>query len=87
MLRSNFILKASLVDDHVEECFFSNRYTVAEVIQLAFSHGVEYDDEDDSCNRAGLDSVLGICGNYALTFDFQTRCFDVYEYVRPFNLR
>ena len=87
MLRSKFIIKASLVDEHVEDLFFSNRYSVAEVIQFDFKHGVDYDDSDDSFSMAGLDSVVGICGNYALTFDLQEHCFDVLEYARPFNLR
>ena len=87
MLRSKFIIKASLIDEHVEDLFFSNSYSVAEVIQFAFNYGVHYDDRDDSLSIAGLDSVVGICGNYALTFDLKEHCFDVFEYVRPFNLR
>lgn len=88
MKRAKFIIKASLVDYHVEELFLSNRFSVAEVIQYAFNHGVnDYDDADDSLNTNYLDSVVGICGNYALTYDDQEHIFDVYEFVRPFNLR
>lgn len=88
MKRPKFVIKASLVDYHVEELFLSNRFSVAEVIQYAFNHGVnDYDDSDDSLNNYYLDSVVGICGNYALTYDDQEHCFDVFEFVRPFNLR
>ena len=86
--RPRFIIRASLVDYHVEKLFVTNQFSVAEVIQYAFNHGVnDYDDADDSLNAYYLDSVVGICGNYALTYDDQEHCFDVFEFSRPFNLR
>ena len=88
MTRAKFSIKASLVDYHVEELFVTNRISVAEIIQYAFNHGVnDYDETDDSLNTHYLDSVVGICGNYALTYDNLEHCFDVFEFVRPFNLR
>jgi hypothetical protein len=87
MARSKFIIKASLVDEYVEDLFFSNRYSVAEVIQFAFNHGVDYWDEDESLNSDHLDSVVGICGNYAVTYDPYEHMFDIFECIRPFNFR
>lgn len=84
---ARFVIKASLHDESVENLFLSNRFTIAELIQYAFQHGVDYCDEDESLNSDYLDSVVGICGNYAVTYDPYEHMFDIFEYIRPFNFR